>query len=103
MVMAAAMGGATTAVVATIMDGPEVAATTMAGVTIAIGDLTQWGEAPQLAAFFIWAKRACRLLARLSHTNPLGNCPLLGVDRKRRVGGQNDAIDPIATSTSISC
>ena len=58
MVMAAAMGGPPRR-----SDGPEVAATTMAGVTIAIGALTQWGEAPQLAAFFIWAKRACRLLA----------------------------------------
>ena len=61
-VMAAAMGGATTAVVATIPDGPEVAATTMAGVTIAIGDLTQSGDAASVGGLFIWAKRACRLL-----------------------------------------
>ena len=60
--MAAAMGGATTAVVATIMDGPEVAATTMAGVTIAIGDLTQSDEAASVGGLVIWAKRACRPL-----------------------------------------
>jgi hypothetical protein len=60
--MAAAMGGATAAVVATIPDGPEVAATTMAGVTIAIGDLTQSGDAASVGGLFIWAKRACRLL-----------------------------------------
>jgi hypothetical protein len=53
MVMAAAMGGATTAVVATIMDGPEVAATTMAGVTIAIGDLTQSEEAASVGGLVI--------------------------------------------------
>ena len=63
MVMAAAMGGATTAVMATITDGPEVAATTMAGVTIAIGDLTQSGEPASVGGLFIWAKRVCRLLA----------------------------------------
>jgi len=65
MVMAAAMGGPPRR-----SDGPEVAATTMAGVTIAIGALTQWGEAPQLAAFFIWAKRACRLLALFGPERP---------------------------------
>jgi len=33
----------------------------------------------------------------LRHASRLGNCPLIGEDRKLRAGGQNDAKDPKLT------
>jgi hypothetical protein len=41
------------------------------------------------------------LLAPLRHANRFRNCPLIGVDRKWRVCGQNDAIDPTETSAGL--
>jgi hypothetical protein len=36
----------------------------------------------------------CQVLAPLRHSNTRRKCLLVGVDRKLRVGGQNDANDP---------
>ena len=36
-------------------------------------------------------------VARLRHANRLGRCLFIGVDRKLRVGGPNDAKDPKLT------
>jgi hypothetical protein len=43
------------------------------------------------ATAFAQERHCCPLVARNGPIGPVWRCPLIGVDRKRLVGGQNDA------------
>jgi hypothetical protein len=45
----------------------------------------------------------CRLSARLRRADVPCECPLIGVDRKRLTGRQNDANDPDRTLAHMVC